>query len=352
MENYKKKIIELLENKKVQNTIIVIVLVVGIFFIISKYVTANPDYICTKITPISGTCSNGAWGDWVLTSENEEEIEGEDYLVKDYKQIYTGTKNIEEKIEYYSRRVTCSGGFDQKLVGNTGGNSGFHEDLIFTVSGEACEIEKTKTTHTLIDPTDPPLPPLPPPLPSGECVYLESDCDDWNLLYTTSSEERYKRLCSGKTEITNEDCEKEEFKTITITSGEALKLDLGEGFECSLDQIEWNDCSKLITFIHEVKPIYLRVLDNYGIEEIEWSVDDNVIGSLEVGQSRGSFYDNKIENPILNLELGSGNLFEKTIILGVKGETINASGTLIQRQGYVEKVLNIRFIESLEYIEI
>ena len=185
-----------------------------------------------------------------------------------------------------------------------------------------------------------------------ECIYSEENCGLWELVSQTVLFKEFNRICSGKTELTGENCEVEQFKEEKIIDDKIIPMDL-DGFECSLDQIEWKDCSETFTFIGKIKPIYLRVVDKLGeIVSVEWFIENNDEGFLGNNKSRGVFDNHKVKNPTLNLEFGTGVFFEKEVLLIAEGAPVDLSGIIIREVGNISKTLKIKLINVPAYMEI
>lgn len=124
--------------------LLVVVLTVGMFSA-SKLTSANADYICTKVVPLSGECSNGSWGDWqdVSTVNDTQTCT----IVTTQKRIYTGTREKQQTLQYLTLRTTCDPGYTQTVYGSSNGTSGFHGGSVVTEVA-TCQIEQTRVNKT------------------------------------------------------------------------------------------------------------------------------------------------------------------------------------------------------------
>ena len=127
--------------------LIALSVLVGILLVFGGFMMstqANADYICTRIIEDTGSCTNGAWGEWATVASDTDAETGDTTLVEE--RTYTGTRVIRHVIEYLNRRTSCNAGYSQAYYANTGGASGFHGGNIVTES-QVCQIQEQRTTY-------------------------------------------------------------------------------------------------------------------------------------------------------------------------------------------------------------
>lgn len=121
-----------------------LIVIAGVFGV-NYFATSNADYICTRIIETNGVCANGAWGDWqTINTTTTNNVE-----TSTQQRVYTGTRMLSREVEYLNRRANCAAGFEQVLVGDTLGDTGFHGGNVITTT-QVCEIsqERTVTRNT------------------------------------------------------------------------------------------------------------------------------------------------------------------------------------------------------------
>ena len=125
---------------------IALALLVGVLIIFGGFMAstqANADYICTRIVEDSGSCTNGAWGNWAVVGTQTDATTGDQTVTE--QRVYTGTRVIRHIIQYISRRTTCAAGYAQQQTGGGGGASGFRSGSIVTES-QVCQIQEQRTS--------------------------------------------------------------------------------------------------------------------------------------------------------------------------------------------------------------
>lgn len=129
---------------------IVLLLLAGTFLFSSfGVVRANADYICTRIIDSMGECGNGTWSNWE-TVERSTDASGN--TIERQKRTYTGQRTYNTVVEYLNLRTACDPGFEQKKIGDAGGQSGFHGGKTYT-QFQVCQIAEGQIVTT--PPTNP-----------------------------------------------------------------------------------------------------------------------------------------------------------------------------------------------------
>lgn len=120
-----------------------VILVVGALSA-TRLVSANADYICTKVVDDMSDCGNGAWGDWQAVSTSDNQATCTRATVSE--RLYTGTRTSKHTFSYLNLRTACEAGYEQAVNGEGGGASGFHGGSIVTQTS-ACQIQQTATAR-------------------------------------------------------------------------------------------------------------------------------------------------------------------------------------------------------------
>lgn len=108
-------------------------------------VSANSDYICTKIITTEGTCTGGSWDTWAPVST--ETVNGVTTTTE--RRTYTGTRAVSQELSYLNLRTSCQAGYIQQRAGSGGGasgNQGRGGDIVTQYS--ACQIVETRSLTT------------------------------------------------------------------------------------------------------------------------------------------------------------------------------------------------------------
>jgi len=123
-----------------KNPFVALAILVALLIVVSGFTLStrgNADYICTQVIEDTGMCSNGSWSDWQTVEQTGS--------TGTQQRVYTGTRTLRHTVTYSNVRSACNQGFTGKVVGSSGGASGFHGTGSVVSESEVCQVQEQRS---------------------------------------------------------------------------------------------------------------------------------------------------------------------------------------------------------------